>query len=313
VTEADVLSATGTPVSATQNQAFNGQVATFTSTYTGNTASDFSAMITWGDGTTTAGTVSGSNGSFTVTASHTYANAGSFVVAVTITDDGGGTASATSSSMATVAAAPVAPMGWLDRVYRDLLHRAVDPVGQAGWTGLLNQGISPQLIIDMIEQSVEYRTDVIQSLYQQLLNRSADAGGLSNYLNDLASGMTILQIEAGFLGSAEFFQDAGGTNQGFLNALYEAVLHRAPEPGVQTLALSALASGMSRQALAGIVLSSDEFFTDLTNSLFEQFLLRAPEPGAVSLSVQALHNGFSEEGLIAVLLGSQEYFMSTTD
>ena len=38
---------------------------------------DFTATINWGDGTTTAGTVIGSNGSFTVAGGHTYADEGS--------------------------------------------------------------------------------------------------------------------------------------------------------------------------------------------------------------------------------------------
>src|SRR5437763_5745762 len=45
----------------------------FTDTYTANTAADFTATIDWGDGTTTAGTVSGGSGSFTVGGIHLYA------------------------------------------------------------------------------------------------------------------------------------------------------------------------------------------------------------------------------------------------
>src|SRR5262249_687596 len=54
---------------ANPNQALtNVVVATFTDTYTGHTdGSDFTVNIDWGDGTTTAGTLAGSGGSFTVT------------------------------------------------------------------------------------------------------------------------------------------------------------------------------------------------------------------------------------------------------
>src|SRR5262249_19725535 len=53
VAEADVLSGTLTSVTSTEGHAFSGTVATFTNTgYPGNPASDFTATIDWGDGTT---------------------------------------------------------------------------------------------------------------------------------------------------------------------------------------------------------------------------------------------------------------------
>ncbi len=62
-------------INVTPNQAFNGVVATFTDQ--GNpsqTAGDWSATIDWGDGTNSAGTVSGSTGGpFSISGSHTYA------------------------------------------------------------------------------------------------------------------------------------------------------------------------------------------------------------------------------------------------
>ena len=61
-------------------------VASFTDTNTGDTAATLTAAINWGDGTTTSGTVSGSNGAFTVTGGHSYADEGSELLGVTITD-----------------------------------------------------------------------------------------------------------------------------------------------------------------------------------------------------------------------------------
>jgi len=65
---------------------FNGTVATFTDNDSSQPASNFTATIDWGDGTTTAGVVSGSAGSFAVSGTHTYADEGSFPVIVTVTD-----------------------------------------------------------------------------------------------------------------------------------------------------------------------------------------------------------------------------------
>jgi hypothetical protein len=82
-------------------------VAGFTTTYTANAASDFTAVINWGDGTSSAGTVSGANGSFAVLGSHSYSHPGSFTVTVQIADDAPGTATVTASATAAVGFPPV--------------------------------------------------------------------------------------------------------------------------------------------------------------------------------------------------------------
>lgn len=108
VAEGDALSGTPVAISAQQGVAFTGAVATFSDTDTANVAGDFTATIDWGDGTTTAGTVAGGGGTFTVSGTHTYAATGPFPVTVTLTDDAPGTATATVASPANVSANVVA-------------------------------------------------------------------------------------------------------------------------------------------------------------------------------------------------------------
>jgi len=105
VAENDVLTGHPTAIAATQGQVFNGTVATFDDTFAGNVPGDFVAAINWGDGTSSVGTVSGGNGSFTVSGSHTYAATGQDNVTVTLSDDAPGTATATAMSTAVVVAA----------------------------------------------------------------------------------------------------------------------------------------------------------------------------------------------------------------
>jgi uncharacterized repeat protein (TIGR01451 family) len=102
VAEADALTGAGTTISAVQGNSFSGTVASFTDSNTSAGAGDFTATIDWGDGTTTAGTVSGSAGSFTVQGTHTYASAGTFTVTTVLADDAPGTAAATATSTANV-------------------------------------------------------------------------------------------------------------------------------------------------------------------------------------------------------------------
>ena len=79
-------------ISPTEGTVVNSDVATFTAD-TSLTASDFTATIDWGDGTQTAGVVTGSAGSFAVSASgapHTYSDEGSFIATVAVNETGVG-------------------------------------------------------------------------------------------------------------------------------------------------------------------------------------------------------------------------------
>ena len=80
------ITAKGTSISSTEGRSFSGTVATFTVPSTSPTPADYTASINWGDGTTSAGTITGSAGNFTVTGTHTYAEEGSYTATVTITD-----------------------------------------------------------------------------------------------------------------------------------------------------------------------------------------------------------------------------------
>jgi hypothetical protein len=104
------LAATGIAVSAIEGTSFTGAVATFTDADPNGAAADYTATITWGDGTTSAGTIAANaSGGFTVTGTHNYAEEGSYAVSVSIADTGG--ASTSAGSNATVADAALTAAG----------------------------------------------------------------------------------------------------------------------------------------------------------------------------------------------------------
>jgi len=110
VSEADVLTpGAAMTITAFKNVPFTGAVATFTDSDTANVPGDFIAVISWGDASSSAGTVTGGGGTFTVSGTHTYANSGTFGIGITLSDDPPGTATATAQATANVAAAPPPP------------------------------------------------------------------------------------------------------------------------------------------------------------------------------------------------------------
>ncbi len=116
-------------ISATDGIPANGlTVATFTDLNVNSLPTDFSAVVNWGDGSSDPGVVDGSNGSYTVTDNHTYAQPGSYNLSVTVTDSGGSTATATTAQ--TVASAPLSTNGVL--VYALLSQSFSGPVAEFG-------------------------------------------------------------------------------------------------------------------------------------------------------------------------------------
>jgi hypothetical protein len=104
------LSATASPFGATEGQAFQGTVATFTDSNPGGAASDYSATINWGDNTSSAGTIAAatSGPGFVVSGGHTFGLVGSYPVLVLIKDVAGNSLTQ-ANTIATIGDAPVTP------------------------------------------------------------------------------------------------------------------------------------------------------------------------------------------------------------
>ena len=74
----DTVPAGGFSFSGAAGSPVGGTVATIIDPNTSATSSAYSATINWGDGTTSPGTISGSNGSFSATGNHAYTAGGTY-------------------------------------------------------------------------------------------------------------------------------------------------------------------------------------------------------------------------------------------
>ena len=198
---------------------------------------------------------------------------------------------------------------FVGQVYLDVLQRPAETGAIASWGANLDAGMSRVQFVQAIESSVEYRSKVVQSIYVALLHRSADSGGLAGFVNFLSSGGTVEQVQVMIASSGEYFANrSGGTNAGFVDALYQDALGRAADPGGRASFLAALANGASRQAVADAIFHSDEYRQDLIKSDYQRFLHRAADSGGLNGWLTALRNGMRDEDVAARIVGGDEYF-----
>ncbi|HYT88865.1 MAG TPA: DUF4214 domain-containing protein, partial [Gemmataceae bacterium] len=153
----------GTPftVTVTAQDAFGNTVTDYPGTVHFST-NDLQAVLP-ADATLTNGV-----GTFSIT----LKTAGT--VSLTVTDTGNG-AVTDSASVSVSAATLPAQRAVLTQLYQGLLGRALDPTGETVWMNAFSQGASQEDVANAIMASAEYRTKVVQDLYQAILGRTADA------------------------------------------------------------------------------------------------------------------------------------------
>ncbi len=105
-----VLIDPGVNVQAVAGTSFQGKVASFSTTDLQATPGEFTAVINWGDGQSSSGTIAKSGtGAFLVLGNHTYAQPGTYAVSTTVSDNEGQSVSDTST--ATVSAPAIVAQG----------------------------------------------------------------------------------------------------------------------------------------------------------------------------------------------------------
>ncbi len=194
------------------------------------------------------------------------------------------------------------------QVYLDLLQRPVESTGLATWTAALAQGVSRAQMAQAIEDSPAFRSVEVGNLYATFLHRSADPSGLNTFIAFLASGGTVEQVAEILTGSQEYFLTrGGGTNDGFLDALFRDALTRAMDTSGRATFAAALAGGATRVQVAAAVFLSLEFQQDQIGIFYQRFLHRDADSSGRDTFVGFLRRGNRAQDVIAAIIGSAEY------
>jgi hypothetical protein len=200
---------------------------------------------------------------------------------------------------------------WLTGVYLVVLGRQPDPTGfnMNLYNTEFTYGFQRYDAALDVLMTTEYRQKVVTGFYQTYLGRSPTPTELTDGVNTLANGGTNEQVQASILGTDEYFNKVGGTNQNWINAVYQALLGRAPTSSESNTANTELTNGtMTREQIAAGILATDEYRTDLINSDYSTYLGRAGDPTGVANALAAMKSGVTDEQILAMVLGSTEYY-----
>ncbi|WP_299031809.1 DUF4214 domain-containing protein [uncultured Sulfitobacter sp.] len=226
------------------------------------------------------------------------------------------------------------------RLYRATLDRAPDAGGHRGWIDILSQGQRDlRDVAGGFVNSGEFaRTygatsdaGFVTLLYNNVLDRAPDAGGLRGWTDVLANGASRAQVVVGFSESAEFKAStaAGAVKlsfEGYRNdwlddvyRLYRATLDRDPDQAGLEGWAGRLAGGDAIAQVAGGFTGSREFrevYGDLGDRAFVQLLYRnvlerGADAGGLSGWLDVLAGGASRGDVVAGFSQSREFSANT--
>ncbi|HVA15141.1 MAG TPA: DUF4214 domain-containing protein, partial [Stellaceae bacterium] len=123
-----------------------------------------------------------------------------------------------------------------------------------------------------------------------------------------AQGMTDEQLAAIIVSSDEYFALHGGTNDGFLAALFQDALDRPIDAAAKAAFEQYLAAGADRAQIAAIVFGSHEYHAELVQSIYLDLLDRNADASGDAFWAEQLDGGASDEQVSAVIAASDEYF-----
>jgi cyclophilin family peptidyl-prolyl cis-trans isomerase len=148
----------------------------------------------------------------------------------------------------------------------------------------------------------------VTQLYQNLLGRVPDAGGLNSFSTALdQQTLTRTQVVTAIVTS-----DESRTHE--IENLYQSLLNRQADPTGLSQSLSFLKAGGTLQKLRAVIVGSPEYFQSRSSSSNDSFLTnvyhdalgRAVDPVGQSLAGQALSAGMNRNQVAAVVLSSME-------
>ncbi|HEX3607865.1 MAG TPA: DUF4214 domain-containing protein [Candidatus Dormibacteraeota bacterium] len=291
-----------------------GGTSTTTSTTTSSGGGTTTTTTSAGGGTTTTTTSGGGSSTVTNTVTSTATVLVTSVSTSTTTvGQGGGNGNGNGSGSGGSGSGPApGTLPWAHRLveelYLEVLSRTADSSGEAHWVDqVMGHGQGPVAIAHALLGSVEYRSNFVQSVYWQYLNRGGEPAGVNSWVAALGDGMTQETVRLAFLGSNEFFASSGGNARGYVDALYTTVLQRSPDAPGEAFWINRMAQGSGPYPVAASLVYSTEQLEQRVSGYYLTYLARTAGPGELASWAHVMAQGTRDEDVILGFVGSTEY------
>ena len=146
---------------------------------------------------------------------------------------------------------------FVTKVYRDFMLTTPSATQlSAGVTSVTTVGRTS--FVRSVIRSADWQSLWVNGAYLNYLDRSPTATELSTGLTSIGSTYNFLAAELDVLASASYYTESGGTNSGFVSAIYLDILQRAPSAGDTTFWTGQLGSGTTPRSMANYVIRTLE-------------------------------------------------------
>ncbi|WCO65128.1 DUF11 domain-containing protein [Iamia majanohamensis] len=193
--------------------------------------------------------------------------------------------------------------------YPVVLGRPGTPEGRAFWADRFDAafpyGQPPLETIPYgLITSGEHRRQRVQESYRRILGRSAEGDALTFWTAALGGAVSDARLDQLLLASGEF---GSKHPSDVVDAVFRAVLRRAPSASERATWRSRLAAGTSRAAMAGALQTTTEGYDVVIRDRYQRSLGHGPDPFGRFVWQAELRQGTSPQRLWARLLVGGEY------
>lgn len=195
---------------------------------------------------------------------------------------------------------------WTSSLYLDVLGRNASFGEWLAWARKVTDGADRGSVASAFIGSVERRSAVIEGLYERYLGRAADAGGLNYWIGIWNATGGPEHVQAGIIGSPEYYATAGGTDAAWVTALYQNILSRAVDQAGLNFWVQYIQNHSKQSVVLGFV-TSDEYRLGLIASWYQDYLRRPIEGSGAQYWLQRMRQGFPQEFIQIGILASDEY------
>jgi len=196
------------------------------------------------------------------------------------------------------------------KLFGQVLGREPDMFGWEYWIAAVKSGVANLgTIASSIFESNERLDPIISQMYEDYLLRPIDAEGLRYWRDESwKKEGSPDHVMAGIIGSAEFFESAGGTNRLWVEELYRRMMGRiADEPGA-AFWIDLLDRGVvTREGVVLGFIQSEENYRHLVILWYQTYLERTATEEEIAGFVGQMLAGASQREIQIQLLNSAEY------